>query len=74
MNRIADLVPDPNMLMFINKAVKNDRTTSHSRGWSLREQCCMQRRVFVHGKCYLPAITLDGIVVHNVIEGSVSVI
>ncbi|KAJ7713398.1 hypothetical protein B0H16DRAFT_1272520, partial [Mycena metata] len=35
MNRIADLVPDPNMLMFIDEAAKNDRTTGRSRGWSL---------------------------------------
>ncbi|KAJ6586487.1 hypothetical protein DFH09DRAFT_1075410 [Mycena vulgaris] len=35
MNRIADVVPDANMLMFIDEAAKNDHSTGRSKGWSL---------------------------------------
>ncbi|KAJ7114729.1 hypothetical protein C8R44DRAFT_556388, partial [Mycena epipterygia] len=44
MNHIADLAPDPNMLMFIDEAAKNDRTTGRPKGWSLKGQRCIQRR------------------------------
>jgi transposase len=74
MNRIADVVPDPNMLMFIDEAAKDDRTTGRAKGWSLVGKRCVQRRVFVRGKRYsiLPVLTLDGIIAHDVIEGSVN--
>jgi transposase len=74
MNRMADLVPDPNMLMFTDEAAKNDRTTGRPKGWSLRGRRCIQRRAFIRGKRYsiLPVITLDGIVAHDIIEGSVN--
>ncbi|KAJ7460491.1 hypothetical protein B0H11DRAFT_1682618, partial [Mycena galericulata] len=44
MNRIADLVPDANMLMFIDEAAKNHRTTGRSPGWALAGTRCVQRR------------------------------
>ncbi|KAJ7677180.1 hypothetical protein B0H17DRAFT_864601, partial [Mycena rosella] len=44
MNRIADIAPDPNILMFIDEAAKNDRTTGRPKGWSLVGTCCLQRR------------------------------
>lgn len=74
MNRIADIAPDPNMLMFLDEAAKNDRTTGRTKGWSLKGQRCIQRRAFIRGKRYsiLPVLTLDGIVAHDVIEGSVN--
>jgi hypothetical protein len=74
MNKMADIAPDPNMLMFVDEAAKNDRTTGRTRGWSLKGQRCIQRRVFIRGKRYsiLPVITLDGIIAHDVIEGSVN--
>jgi hypothetical protein len=73
-NRIADVVPDPNMLMFIDEAAKNDRTTARTKGWSLLGTRCIQRRAFVRGKRFsiLPVLTLDGIIAHDVIEGSVN--
>ncbi|KAF7372044.1 Tc1-mariner class transposase [Mycena venus] len=72
--RIADLVPDPNMLMFIDEAAKNDHTTTRQKGWSLMGMRCIQRRAFVRGKRFsiLPVLTLDGIIAHDVIEGSVN--
>jgi hypothetical protein len=36
MNHITDIVPDLNMLMFINEPAKNDHTMRHSKGWSLK--------------------------------------
>ncbi|KAJ7099212.1 hypothetical protein C8R44DRAFT_947512 [Mycena epipterygia] len=50
MNCIADLAPDLNMLMFINEAAKNDRTTGCPKDWSLKGQRCIQRCAFVWGK------------------------
>ncbi|KAF7372070.1 Tc1-mariner class transposase [Mycena venus] len=72
--RIADLVPDPNMLMFIDEAAKNDHTTTRQKGWSLMGMRCIQRRAFVRGKRFsiLSVLTLDGIIAHDVIEGSVN--
>ncbi|KAF7345996.1 Tc1-mariner class transposase [Mycena venus] len=74
MNRMADLVPDANMLMFIDEAAKDDRTLGRSKGWSLRGQRCIQRRAFIRGKRYsiLPVITLDGTVAHDIVEGAIN--
>jgi hypothetical protein len=74
MNRIADIVPDANMLMFIDEAAKNDRTIGRPKGRSLVGTRCVQRRPFVRGKRYsiLPVLTLDGIIAHDVIDGSVN--
>jgi hypothetical protein len=47
MNCITDIVPDPNMQMFIDEAAKNDRTMGHPKGWSLKGQRCIQRRAFI---------------------------
>jgi hypothetical protein len=69
---MADLVLDLNMLMFIDEAVKNDHTTGWPKGWTLGGRGCIQRQAFICRKCYsiLPVITLDSIVVHNIVEGS----
>jgi transposase len=74
MNRIADLVPDPEMLMFGDEAHKDERTSNRRTGWSRQGTQCVQRKCFVRGKRFsiLPIITLDGIIVHDIIEGSVT--
>jgi transposase len=74
MNQIADLVGDPNMLMFGDEAVKDEQTSAQWQGWSLRGSRCVQRKCFIHGKQYsiIPIITLDGIITYNIIEGSVT--
>jgi hypothetical protein len=71
---MADLVPDANMLMFIDEAAKNDHTSGRIKGWLLMGTRCIQQRAFVRGKHFsiLPVLTLDGIIAHDVIEGSVN--
>jgi len=74
MNKFADLVSDPAMLMFIDKASHNKKNPTCKKGWSLTGRRCFQRRCFVRGKRYsiLPVLTLDGIIAHDVIPGSVT--
>ena len=74
MNRIADQVPDPNMLMFGDEASKDERSSARRRGWSPRGTRCIQRKCFVRGRRFsiLPILTLDGIIAYDIIEGSVT--
>lgn len=71
MGRVA---PDADMVMFLDEASKNEKTSRRPKGRSLRGTRCVQRRCFVRGaRCsILPAITLDGIVALEIIEGSVT--
>ena len=74
MNNIADIVTNPDMLMFGDEAAKNERTTARRRGWSVQGSRCVQRKVFVRGRRFsiLPILTLDGIIAYDIIEGSVT--
>ena len=74
MNRMADLVTDPEMLMFGDEAHKDERTSNRRTGWSRRGSRCVQRKCFVRGKRFsiLPILTLDGIIAHDIVEGSVT--
>ena len=74
MNRIADEVPNPDMLIFIDEAARNRRTSARTRGWSLVGRRCVQRRHFIRGQRFsiLPILTLDGIVTYDIIPGSVN--
>lgn len=74
MNRIAELAPDPEMLMFTDESAKDERTSARVMGWSPIGDQCVSRRVFVRGKrmSILPLLTLDGIVTYDIIEGSVT--
>jgi len=74
MNQIADIVTDPNMLMFGDEAAKDERTSARKRGWALRGSRCIQRKRFVRGRrlSILPILTLDGIIAYDIIEGSVT--
>lgn len=74
MNKIADLVPDPEMLMFGDEASKDERTSIRRKGWSIRGCRCIQQKCFVRGRRFsiLPILTLDGIIAHDIIEGSVT--
>jgi hypothetical protein len=74
MNEIAERVPDPEMFIFIDEAAKNQRTSGGSKGWLLMGKRCSQRRCFVRGQRYsiLPALTLDGIITYDIVEGSVT--
>ena len=74
MNQIAMEVPDPEMLMFIDEVARNRKTSGRKWGWSLIGKRCIQRWHFVRGQRYsiLPVLTLDGIIAHDVIKGSVT--
>jgi len=73
MNWIAKEAPDANMLMFVDKATKNEHTLSQKYGWSHKTVHCVVQRPFVHGLRYsiIPAITLDGIIAYDIVEGPV---
>ncbi|KAE9383876.1 hypothetical protein BT96DRAFT_779875, partial [Gymnopus androsaceus JB14] len=74
MLRIAQLAPRPDMLVFIDEAMRNLKTSLQKYGQAKRRHCCVQWRQFVQGAraSILPAITIDGIVAYNVIPGSVT--
>jgi len=74
MNRIADEVPSPDMLIFIDEAARNRRASARPKGWSLVGRRCVQRRHFIRGQRFsiLPILTLDGIITYDIILGSVN--
>jgi transposase len=74
MNRLGALVRDPNMLMFLDESAKDERTSRRRSGWSIKGSRCIQSGRFVRGTRYslLPVLTLDGIITHKVVEGSVT--
>ncbi|KAJ8470028.1 hypothetical protein ONZ45_g16695 [Pleurotus djamor] len=74
MNRIAGLASDLDMLMFVDEAARNRRTSARTQGWARRGARCVQRRFFVRGQRYsiLPILTLDGIITYDIIHGSVT--
>ena len=71
---MLDLVTDPEMLMFGDEAHKDERTSIRWTGWSRGGSRCEQRKRFVWGKRFsiLPILTLDGIIAHDIVEGSVT--
>ncbi len=73
MNRIANEVLNPDMLIFIDKAARNRRASAQAKGWSLVGRRCVQRQHFIHGQRFsiLPILTLDGIITYDIIPGSV---
>lgn len=74
MNEIADVVTDPDMLMFVDEAARNKRTSARKKGWSLVGKRCVQRQCFSRGERFsiLPILTLDGIITYDIIPGSVT--
>lgn len=73
MNRIAAEAPDVNMLMFVDEAAKDERTSVRRHGRSRKGVRCIARKCFVRGSRYsiVPVITLDGIIAYDIIEGPV---
>ena len=57
-----------------DEASKDERTANRCKGWSKQGVRCVQRKCFVRGKRFslLPILTLDGIIAHDIIEGSVT--
>ena len=74
MNCMVDLVTDLEMLMFGDEVHKDERTSNRRTGWSWRGLRCIQRKCFVWGKRFsiLPILTLDGIIAHDIVKGSVT--
>jgi len=74
MNVIGETITDPAQLMFIDEAARNKKNTTRKLGWSLRGRRCCQRRCFVRGQRYsiLPVLTMDGIITHDILPGSVT--
>lgn len=70
----ADEILQPDMLMFLDEAAWNQKTSGRTWGWTLVGGRCVQRRFFVHGQRYsiLPVLTMDGIITYNVIPGPVT--
>ena len=73
MNRIGAEARDAEMLLFVDEAAKDRRTSTRPCGWSTQGQRCYGSRYFIRGVRYsiLPAITLDGIISYDIIEGPV---
>ena len=74
MNRIAQEVSDPSMLMFGDESAVDQRAARRKRGWAPLASRCIQRACFVRGQRYslLPILTIDGLVTFKVFEGSVT--
>ncbi|KAE9395473.1 hypothetical protein BT96DRAFT_792882, partial [Gymnopus androsaceus JB14] len=64
----------PDMLMFIDEAAHNAKTSVRKYGHATQGCCCVQWRQFVCGDqvSILLAITLNGLVAYNIIPGSVT--
>ena len=71
---IANEVTDPDQLMFGDEAARNQKTSGQSKGWALVGRWCVQQQFFVQGQRYsiLPILTMDGIITHDIIPGSVT--
>ena len=59
-------------LIFLDESAKDDRTISRGYGYSEINTRAIKRTVFIRGKRYtiLPALSLDGIIAVEIIEGS----
>jgi hypothetical protein len=65
---------NPDMLMFVDEAARNKRTSAKTKGWSLMGKRCMQKTCFGHGQRFsiLSILTLDGIITDDIVPGSVT--
>ncbi len=59
-------------LIFLDESAKDDQTISRGYGYSEVNTRAVKKVVFIRGKRYtlLPALSLDGIIAVNIIEGS----
>jgi hypothetical protein len=62
----------PEQLIFLDEASKDERTLSRGYGYSLKNTLAIKKNVFVRGIRYtiLPALSLQGIIAVNIMEGS----
>jgi hypothetical protein len=62
----------PEQLIFLDESAKDERTLSRLYGYSTTYTRARKNVVFVRGKWYtiLPALTLDGFIALDIMEGS----
>ena len=62
----------PEQLIFIDESAKDERTLCRQYGYSPRNQAAIKKVVFLRGVRYtiLPALSLDGIIALDIMEGS----
>jgi hypothetical protein len=62
----------PEQLVFIDETSKDERSLSRAYGYSVKNVKIKKNIVFVRGKRYtiLPALTLDGFIAADIMEGS----
>jgi hypothetical protein len=62
----------PEQLIFIDESAKDERTSCRQYGYSSRNQPAIKKVVFLRGTRYtiLPALSLDGIIALDIMEGS----
>lgn len=62
----------PEQFVFIDETSKDERSLSRAYGYSVKNVKVEKSIVFVRGKRYtiLPALTLDGFIAADIIEGS----
>ena len=65
---------DPDLFVFIDESAVDNRTVQRSQGWSAVGGHSVSRCTFLRGKRHsiLPALSSDGIIALEVIEGSVN--
>jgi hypothetical protein len=59
-------------LIFIDETSKDERSVSRLYGYSYKNSRAIKKVVFVRGKRYtiLPALTVDGFIAADIMEGS----
>ena len=69
-NKVAEY--ETEQLIFIDEAAKDERSLSRGYGYSFTNARACKSTVFVRGRRYtiLPALSLDGIIALDVMEGS----
>src|SRR5580693_221778 len=74
MNHIADIVTNPDMFMFVDEAARNWHTLGCTKGWASLGRWCFQQGFFVRGQWFsiLPVLTIDGIITHDIVPGSIN--
>src|SRR2546429_6792474 len=62
----------PEQLIFIDESAKDERTSCHQYSYSPRNQAAIKKVVFLRGIRYtiLPALSLDGMIALDIMEGS----
>jgi len=59
-------------LIFLDESAKDERTSCRQYGYSSRNQAAIKKVVFIRGTRYtlLPALSLDGIIALDILQGS----